>query len=34
MSGLTKHCYHAASLRIYHTNWRCCTLDYDSKLCL
>jgi len=21
-------------LRIYYTNWRCCTLDCDSELCL
>jgi len=33
MSCVTEHCY-AVGLRIYHTNCRCCTLDYDSKLCL
>jgi len=32
MSGVVEHCYEVG-LRIYHTN-RCCTLDYDSELCL
>jgi len=33
MSGVVEDCYEAG-LRIYHTNWRCCTLDCDSELCL
>jgi len=34
LSGVIEHCYEI-DLRIYHTNWRwCCTLDYDSELCL
>jgi len=33
MSGITEHCYEIG-LWIYHTNWICCTLDYDSELCL
>jgi len=32
MSGVTEHCYEIG-LRIYHTNWRCCTLAYGSELC-
>jgi len=33
MSGVIEH-YYEVGLRIYHTNWICCTLDYDSELCL
>jgi len=32
MSGVTEHCY-GIGLQIYHTNWRCCSLDYVSELC-
>jgi len=31
MSGVTERCYEMG-LRIYHTNWRCCTLAYGSEL--
>jgi len=30
-SGDTERCYQTGLL-IYHTNWRCCTSDYDSEL--
>jgi len=30
MSGVMEHCYEVG-LRINHTNWWCCTLDYDSE---
>jgi len=33
MSGIVEHCYEVG-LWIYHTSWRCCTLDCDSKVCL
>jgi len=33
MSGVTERCYEIG-LRIYHTNWRCCTLAYGSELCI
>jgi len=33
MLDVIEHCYEAG-LRIYHTNWRYCTLDYDSESCL
>jgi len=29
MPGVTEHCYEIG-LWIYHTNWICCSLDYDS----
>ena len=33
MSRIVVHCYEVG-LRIYGTNWRCCTLDCDLELCL
>ena len=33
MPRILVHCYEVG-LRIYGTNWRCCTLDCDSELCL
>jgi len=30
ISGVMEHCYEVV-LRINHTSWRCCTLDYDSE---
>jgi len=30
MPGVSKHCYEIG-LRLYSTNWRCCSLDYDSE---
>jgi len=30
MSGVIEHCYEVG-LRIYHTNWKCCTLDYAQE---
>jgi len=32
MSAVTEHCYNIG-LWIYHTNWVCFTLDYESWLC-
>jgi len=26
--------FYEVGLQIYDTNWRCCTMDYDSELCL
>jgi len=31
LPGVIEHC-HEIGLRMYHTNWRCCTLEYDSEL--
>jgi len=28
MSGVIEHC--EVRLRIYHINWRCCILDYNT----
>jgi len=33
MSGVTECCYEIG-LRIYHPNWRCCTMAYGSELCI
>jgi len=30
---VTEHRYQIG-LEIHHTNWRCCTLHYNSELCL